>query len=307
VNVIPFPVPQRPELFVSIFAYVLGKETDDPARAIEKEIELGERASWPAFRTLARIREQVWPIQLQVTHSTLIGKARSLALGAFLESGAPKWISIDDDVEASAEDVAQLLAAEDVDVLLAPCALRGEKSPRLNVVVEGSVRLRLAGKVRVFEVEFGGFALSLVTRDAAENLARAYPELRFVDPHEGPGLGIFLEQIINGAWWGEDYAACKRMHWAGRRTDALCDTAVTHAGVVVTVDPHFFSDTLETMSTNDPYRRDEPPCPPPPRPPEHVVPLPPLPPQVADPVAPIAPMTSDPPDRRLPRPDDEPE
>jgi hypothetical protein len=244
--VISSPPPSPPQLFVSIFAYVLGKEATDPAARVQEEIELGEGATWPAFRTLRRIREQVWPIQLKVTHSSLIARARSLALGAFLESGAPRWISIDDDVDANAQDVGKLLVAKDVDILLAPCALRGGSSPQLNIVVDpGGARTRLIERgVRVFEIESGGFALSMMTRAGAKRLEHAYPELAFAQRDEGRGLGVFLEFIKDGAWWGEDFACCKRAHWAGCRVEALRDTAVSHAGLLVTVDPAFFSNRL---------------------------------------------------------------
>jgi hypothetical protein len=241
---------QTPRLFVSIFAYVMGKENADPAAAVRDELAAGENASWPAFRTLARVRAHTSPMVLMVNHSSLIGKARSLALGAFVESGAPLWLSIDDDVEASSEDVGRLLGAEDVDVLIAPCALRGGDAPQLNIAVSSSapsVRDVGAG-VRAFPIVSGGFALSVMSRRAAAMLYEAHPELRFVETSQGPrrGLGVYLEEIRDGSWWGEDYAFCRRARAAGLRLEALCDTAVTHAGVVATVDPRFFvqSDTI---------------------------------------------------------------
>ena len=235
-----------PKLFVSIFAYVLGKETDNPETAVAREIELGERASWPAFRTLARIRAQRYPVHLKVTHSSLIAKARSLAMGNFLESGAPRWISIDDDVDASADDVAKLLLAEDIDILLAPCAVRGAAPAQLNVAVEtlADVRVRETGGVRVFPVLHGGFACSAMSRFAAEKLDRDYTDLRFVES-SALGLGVFLEQVRDGAWWGEDFSCCTRARASGLRIDALCDSAVTHAGLTAVVNPSLFTPRRE--------------------------------------------------------------
>lgn len=227
-------------LFVSIFAYVLGKEAEDPRAAVVAEIDAGERASWPAFRTLARLRARASPLALSVNHSSLIAKARSLALGAFLESGADRWVSIDDDVEASAADVELMLSAEDVDVLVAPCALRGGLGPQLNVAVLPDARVRQAGGAKVFEVEAAGMALSLVSRAAAETLYRDHAPLRFIDRTRGErGLGVFLEDVRDGAWHGEDTAFCGRVRSSGLRLEALCDTAVTHAGVPAYVDPAF--------------------------------------------------------------------
>jgi hypothetical protein len=230
---------------VSIFAYVLGKETSEPDAAVRAEIALGERASWPAFRTLARLRRIVYPVAVQVTHSSLIAKARSVALGTFLDSGAPRWLSIDDDVEARDEDLCKLLKASEVDVLLAACPLRttpGEPA-RLNLVVDATgARVRDADGVRVFSVECGGLALSVLTRRAAEVLDEGHPELRFVDAMSGRrGLGVYLEEVKNGGWWGEDFAFCRRARDAGLRVEALCDSCVTHAGITATVDPRFFT------------------------------------------------------------------
>jgi hypothetical protein len=233
-----------PTLFVSLFAYVMGKCEDNMVSAVRDEIAAGEGASWPGFRTMARVRVQTAPpVLLQVTHSSLIAKARSLALGAFLESGAPRWLSIDDDVDASADDVAKMLGAGDVDVLIAPCALRGGDPPELNILVSGSGgELRDVGAgVRAFPIESGGAALSVVTRGAAERLYDAHPELRFVDRDGARGLGVFLEQVTDGAWHGEDFAFCRRARACGLRIDALCDTTVTHAGVMATVDPKCFT------------------------------------------------------------------
>lgn len=230
-----------PRLFVSIFAYVLGKEAEDAETAVAQEIDLGKHASWPAFRTLWRLRQVRFPIALSVSHSSLIAKARSLALGKFLASGAPLWLSLDDDVEASEPDLRKLLASDDVDVLVAPCALRGPEPRSLNIVTPpGPLAAReLASGVRCFPIASGGLALSVMTRAAAEWLWIAHPHLRFVEPDERQGLGVFLEDVREGAWWGEDYAFCRRVADAGMRLEALCGTSIAHAGVSATVDPHF--------------------------------------------------------------------
>jgi hypothetical protein len=236
-----------PSLFVSVFAYVLGKETSgEIGEALRSEILAGEGASWPGFRTLARVRAQVHPVMLFVNHSSLIAKARSMALGAFLESGAARWLSIDDDIDASAEDVARMLRAEDVDVLIGPCALRGGANPTLNILTKERVTPEhvrtLNDAIRVVSVEYGGLALSVVTRHAAERLAFAHPSLFFRDDQDGRrGLGVFLEEVRDGHWFGEDFSFCRRARGCGLRVDALCDTAITHAGLTATIDPRAVS------------------------------------------------------------------
>lgn len=241
-----------PRLFVSVFAYALGKDPDAPA-IVQAEIEAGERAEWPAFRTLDRVRRVAGPVILSVSHGSLIAKARSLALGEFLASGAPAWLSIDDDIEATASDVVRMLeAVGDVDVLIGPCALRVGKSkpPKLNVVTElpaaETPTRRLASGPLVFPIQSGGVAFSLVTRAAAVKLWDDFEGLRFIDPlFERPGLGVFLELVRGGAWWGEDYAFCQRVRESGLRLEAMCDTAIVHAGVCVSVPPGALrSDTL---------------------------------------------------------------
>lgn len=243
------PSGEPPALFVFLSAYVMGKECADPKAAVLEELEAGEQASWPGFRTLARVRKLVAPVLVAVNHSSLIAKARSIALGSFLESGAPRMLSIDDDVEANEDDLRKLLDASDVDLLIAPCALRGGPVPALNIVTSegGPGRVReVAPGVRVFEVASGGFALSVLSRAAAEVLYLAHPELRFVDQDGRRGLAVFLEELRGGSWVGEDFAACARARQSGLRIEALRDSAVTHAGVMATVDPRFFlsSDTI---------------------------------------------------------------
>lgn len=244
----PDDLKTMPPLFVSIFAYVLGKETDDAAGEVKQEIARGEQASWPGFRTLARVREQVGPLQLLVNHSSLIAKARSMALGAFLDSGADRWLSIDDDIDACYADLCTMLLAptSEYDVLIAPCALRGGEAPSLNFVLHhdgeppgGRVRVLSSG-ARVFPIVYGGMAISMVTRKAAEEIHKRYPDLTFYDHLTGHrGVAAFLETVESTRWYGEDFAFCRRARECGLRIDALAETTITHAGVTATVDPRY--------------------------------------------------------------------
>jgi len=238
------PPTKRP-IFVFVSAYVMGKETADPIEAVRLELAAGEAAQWPGFRTVARLRK-LSPIVLLVNHSSLIAKARSLGLGKFLEeTECDRMICVDDDIDAGEEDLRKLKDAAPIDILIAPCALRaivpgGE--PHLNIVTTSTPpRARDAGGVPVFSIVAGGFALSAITREAADKMYRELSGLRFVDHVDGGrGLGIFLEEIEQGAWIGEDFMACARARSLGLKVEALCESNVTHAGVMACVDPSYF-------------------------------------------------------------------
>jgi len=234
-------------VFVSVFAYTLGRTSEDPAQEVREELAALEKANWPAFRTLARVREQVGHIALTVDHGSLIAKARSRAAAMFLQSGAEMWVSIDEDVDASAKDVAMLLyAMSDADIVVAPMPIRD--GSRLNVTTnERSVRSVGLDDVRLFAIDHGGVALAAISRTSIETMASAFPELVYTDDKGIEGIGLFLEVIRGHKWWGEDTMFCSRARSCGLRTEALLDAHVVHMGQAPTsIDPLFTADEPET-------------------------------------------------------------
>lgn len=238
-------------VYVSIFAYPIGKTYAEPEAFVKQEIEAGEKAEWPCFRTLARLQALERDIQLSVDTSTLITKARSRAAGIFHRSERAVWVSIDDDVEASTRDLELLLtAARDPlsNIIVAPCCLRGRDV--LNIAADKrSIR---DNPVRLLECESAGLALAAITHEAIVTLGDAFPRLWWTNSELGQvdsGLGVFLETVEGHHWYGEDFAFCKRARAAHLHIEALCDSEVTHAGRAARISQEWLESPEATTSS----------------------------------------------------------
>ena len=226
-----------PVLFVSIFAYAWGKGGGILAR----ELDQGEDSAVPAFRTLHRLRK-IRETALCLETSTLIARARCRAAGAFLHTGLPLWLTIDEDVEADDAALRALLACSSVDHLaFAAMRLRGDDG-RLNVEAAAD-KLQSAADIlhgprdeSMFSVSRAGAALGVFGRDAivrmtmpsmgVETFVEDVPPLNYV---ECPAL--FLERIKDGQWQGEDVSFCDRARASNVSMLALAHRGVTHAGL----------------------------------------------------------------------------
>lgn len=232
-------------VFVSVFAYTFGRVHEDPGGEVQSELARLDKAEWPCFRTLARLRVLAGELALSVDHGTLIAKARSRAARLFLESGADVWLTLDEDVDASANDVAMLLAAmTDADIVVAPMPIRD--GSRLNVTTAAR-SVRTVENVRLFAIDHGGVALGAISRAAIVRMAEVYPDLIYTTEEGIEGIGLFLEAIIEHKYWGEDTMFCRRARFAGLRVEALLDARVVHMGRVTAIDDSFRDEEPWTM------------------------------------------------------------
>jgi hypothetical protein len=239
------------QVFVSIFCYSFSKLVADPDAFIHAEIKAEEGAEWPCFRTLARLRQLVGPLQLMTDRATLIAKGRSRAAHTFLRaSEADVWITIDDDIEATTADLALLLGAlrdPATQIVIAPCAMRTDL--RLNIVTNDRVLRETSEGVRLLEIDAGGAALVGYKRSALEAMAGRFPDLWYVNAPDDIGIGLFLETIRDHHWIGEDMQFCARAREAGVRIESLVDTAIVHAGVPATVNAEWLGAPHADTST----------------------------------------------------------
>jgi len=241
---------KRMQVFASIFCYPIAKFVADPEAFIQQEIAAGEQAEWPCFRTLARLRKLVGPLQLLTDRATLIAKARSRAAHTFLRrSEADVWVTIDDDIEASEEDLKLLLSAlrdDDTAIVIGPCAMRDDM--RLNIVAEQRKIRTTADGTRLLEVTSGGAALVGYKRAAIETMAGRFPELWYVNAPDDIGIALFLEVVDDHHWIGEDMKFCGRARASGVRIESLVDTAIVHAGVPAKIDDEWLKSPEATTS-----------------------------------------------------------
>jgi hypothetical protein len=221
-----------PTLFVSVFAYALHKTTGGAAfnAVVQQELAAGELATWSCFRTLNRLR-RYYDVGLMLDGSTLIAKARSRAVGAFLASGADVWVSIDDDVEASPEALCHLVDSARA-LGIVSTAIYARESDRVNIdLPQGETFMRHIGAANLVNVTSIGVSLAAFARPAVERMVEFYPELAFQeDPAGVMGSGLFLEHVEDGRWVGEDIMFCRRAQGCSVPIYALCDHPVMHAG-----------------------------------------------------------------------------
>ena len=220
-----------PSLFVSVFAYALHK-VGGP-EALGREIEAGESARWPGFRTLARART-LEDVALHVDGSTLITKARCRAAGAFLASPCDVWLTVDDDADAPAwvlEKAAQLVRLSQGVVLVA-MPLRGKDT--LNVTRSSPI-LHAGmhtpdGERHPYEygtATEGGLALAAIHRSALATVAKASQAFREGE-RECPA--VFCEYVHAGHWIGEDVAFCRTATGCKVPLAYLYTSEVRHVG-----------------------------------------------------------------------------
>jgi hypothetical protein len=221
-------------VFVSCSSYVLGQLVG-PERACELitasvQNENGRPACFAvkAIRDLTRLADVTMRLDGGASH---LGKSRSRHFFNALTSDCDVWVSIDDDVSATRETLAWLLAAVESHtprVCIAPCLLRSGAAVNVEwspVFYEraidggGSVRRAIAG----------GFGLVAMNRAAMLAAANAAPTWK--DSHDGAVKPApFLEMLTDaGDWIGEDVAFFRRLP-REVEVEALTSGKTTHAG-----------------------------------------------------------------------------
>ena len=232
------------KVFVSTIVYSLARELGAaPAvEEVQRQLVAAAAASTPdqqallaeylpVVRAVTRLRG-VFDVALHIdAGGTNIAKARSRAMHAFLQSDADVWVSIDDDVEADATTLAELVQAVQgtTVVCIAPCWLR--EQDRVNVMLDplGETRELLGGS-RVLAALAGGFGLVAMSKSAAHRFAGRYKDtLKFKDDDGQEKIAVFRDAIHQGQWFGEDMAFFLRTP-PGVNVEALGTGRTVHAG-----------------------------------------------------------------------------
>jgi len=202
--------------------------------AFVKMVRAPDDSALPAARTVARLVEL--GVELDLFHgvSSCLPKARSRAAAAARASNAAYWLMCDDDVEAPAATLVDLIKAagppSEPRISVLPCLIRGS-TQRHNCEFRGPARLNAAASVWVRPVSLAGCGLMVVTRAALERLFSVYrAELGFTDDDGQPRVALFNMILEPPRWFGEDYSFCLRADRAGIPIDALLQGESTHDG-----------------------------------------------------------------------------
>lgn len=220
----PITLDEQADTIVTVSAYALGKTLGVAAamRELERQIQKPDRASLPAARCIARLRELSSIAVRADTGGTVLGQVRSRHahdawhLGERI--GARVWVSVDDDVEATTATLRDLLEAVQGStprIVVVPCLLRtGDgRLPVANVefprIVTATRVLSSGAKLR--RVKAAGFALVAMNREALGAVRDAAGELEYLDTDGVTRLGLFHSAIHEGRWLSEDLAFFARV------------------------------------------------------------------------------------------------
>lgn len=189
-----------------------------------------DRPTEPFIKSLTEcipaIEAQGWEHGLsQFKGNPYISNARADMTRKALDADADVVIYLDYDVSWQPHDMVRLLS---IDALVCGGTYRFKKD---EVEYMGSCPanngypiVRKDGCIKAHCLPAGFLKLK---RDAYSIFARKYPELLFGDPMH-PYLDLFNHGAIEGTWYGEDYAFCKRWRETGNDLWLVPDLDLDH-------------------------------------------------------------------------------
>jgi len=158
-----------------------------------------------------------------------ISAARSMMLRKALDAKATVVVFIDHDLSWEPADLLRLIETEG-DVVAGTYRFKGDPEEYMGAIFPDSNNkpiVREDGCIKAHSIPAGFLK---VTRKAVNDFQRAYPSLSYGEPCS-PMLDLFNHGVIDGVWYGEDYAFAKRWrekcgdiwlipnmnlnHWAG--------------------------------------------------------------------------------------------
>lgn len=199
-----------------------------------------EESAWPSIRTLAFELAAVCDVKLVTDASTYIDRARCVAAGRFLLSGLDVWLTCDDDIEADEDTLRKLILAcrHTRGGVAVPYMNRDGKSMTFRRVSGPTEWLTLNDELRVPTrfVDRVGFGLVALHRDLVELLAHQAKWFRESDASRMLCPHLFVNDVEEGSWTGEDYAFSRKCDQAGRPLRVLLEAPCEHAGILAMLD-----------------------------------------------------------------------
>lgn len=192
---------------------------------------LGDKPTEPFIRSLTNCIPAVeaagWEHCVAVEQNCpYISAARLEVLKKALREKADVIVFLDYDVSWTPEAMVKLLATEG-DVVAGTYRTKRNDNKYMSVLScspEGQLIVRKDGAIKADKVPAGFLK---VTSWAVERFARAYPQLLF-GPVMNPSLDMFNHGVIDGVWYGEDYAFSKRWVECGGEIWVVPDLDIDH-------------------------------------------------------------------------------
>jgi hypothetical protein len=167
-----------------------------------------------------------------------ISAARATMLRKALNAKATVIVFIDHDVSWKPGDLLKLIETEGGLVAGTYRFKKDEETymGRINSDKDGLPIVRADGAVAAAE---GPAGFLKIERWAVNKLMERFPELCYGEPCS-PHFDLFNHGAYKGAWWGEDYACCRRWAETGESFWIVPDLDITHHGADGTAYPGNF-------------------------------------------------------------------
>lgn len=155
-----------------------------------------------------------------------ISYARATMLRKALDANADVIVFIDYDVSWKPQDLLTLIATEG-DVVAGTYRFKTDDEQYMGTWqtdASGYPRLRADGCFLADRVPAGFLK---ITKAAVDRFMKAHPELIF-GVRYSPTVDLFNHGVIDGVWYGEDYAFSKRWREAGGEIALIPDLDIDH-------------------------------------------------------------------------------
>lgn len=152
-----------------------------------------------------------------------IDAARQKLLREHLEDSCDAVVFVDDDLGWQADALLRLVEA-DAPVVAGDYRFRKPEEVYMALLAsgeDGRPVVRADGCIEAERVA-GGFLM--VRREAVDLFAHAYPDLAYAGGH----VALFQHGVIEGVWYGEDYAFSKRWRDLGGTLWLVPDLTISH-------------------------------------------------------------------------------
>lgn len=176
---------------------------------------------------LPAIEAQGWEHGLsQFGGNPYISNARSEMTRKAIDAGADVVMYLDYDVSWKPEDMVRILSTKEL-VVAGTYRFKKDEEEYMGGIIPdqfNQIQVNSEGCIKSDRAPAGFLK---VNRDALSIFAKKHPHLLYGDPLN-PYLDLFNHGAIDGTWWGEDYAFCKR--WLETENDLwICpDIDVDH-------------------------------------------------------------------------------
>lgn len=188
----------------------LDKPTYPFMEALEKSLPIIESAGW----------------EHELTHeqgNAYISAARNAMLRRALDAKADVIMFFDYDVSWKPHDLLKILNTKE-HVVAGLYRFKKQEVEYMGVFEDDIPVVNTDGLIRAKHVPAGFLK---VTKNAVSMFAKKHPYLLYGDPMH-PTLDIFNHGVIDGVWYGEDYAFSKRWRETGEELWVCPDLSLDH-------------------------------------------------------------------------------